>query len=85
MPENLHNSTALMPDGTPAPTVLLEEDLIRFLRLRELNLANPENTLRYYRDKNMLQATRIGNRVCYTLPAVMTFLETVTDGNHKRA
>jgi len=31
----------LMPDGTPVPTVMLEADLIRVLRLEELGVKNP--------------------------------------------
>ena len=41
----------LMPDGEPCPSVLLEKDLIRFLRLEELGVKNPANTLRYYRER----------------------------------
>jgi len=71
----------LMPDGTPAPTVLLEKDLIRFLRLEELGVKNPINTLRYYRERGKLRATRIGNRNCYTVQAALEFLEIMTKKN----
>lgn len=68
----------LMPDGTPAPTVMLEADLIRFLRLRELGVKNPKNTLRYYRERGKLRATKIANRICYTVQAALEFLEEMT-------
>jgi hypothetical protein len=68
----------LMPDGRPAPAVMLETDLIRFLRLEELGVKNPTNTLRYYRERGKLQATRIGNRNCYTVQAALDFLEEMT-------
>ncbi len=68
----------VMPDGSPCPTVLLEGDLIRFLRLKELGVKNPVNTLRYYRERGKLQATRIGKHNCYTVRAVMDFLERMT-------
>jgi hypothetical protein len=68
----------LMPDGRPAPAVMLETDLIRFLRLEELGVKNPANTLRYYREIGKLAATRIGNRNAYTLNSAMELLEALT-------
>ena len=71
----------LMPDGTPAPTVMLEADLIRFLRLEELGIKNPAGTLRYYRERGKLHATRLANRNCYTVRAALEFLEEMTKKN----
>jgi hypothetical protein len=68
----------LMPDGKPCPTVLLEDDLVRFLRLKELAVRNPSNTLRYYREIGKLRATKIANRNCYTAQAALDFLEEMT-------
>ena len=48
----------LMPDGKPAPAVMLEKDLIRFLCLDELGIRNPANTLRYYREIGTLKPTK---------------------------
>lgn len=73
----------LMPDGSPCPTVLLEADLVRFLRLEELGIKHPANTLRYYREIGKLAATRIGNRNAYTLNSAMELLEALTKKNHK--
>lgn len=72
-----------MPDGSPCPTVLLEADLVKFLRLEELGVKNPTNTLRYYREIGKLAATRIGNRNAYTLNSAMELLEALTKKNHK--
>ena len=67
-----------LPDGTPCPTVLTEADLITFLRLNELGISNPSGTLRYYREKGKLSATRIGGRNCYTVESAMEFLAAMT-------
>jgi hypothetical protein len=71
----------LMPDGSPAPAVMLEKDLIQFLRLKELGIKNPVNTLRYYREHGKLKATRIGNRNCYTIESALEFLKEMTAKN----
>jgi len=68
----------LMPDGEPAPAVMLEKDVIGFLRMREVGIKNPGNTLRYYRERGKLKPTCIGGRNVYTLGAVMDFLEKIT-------
>lgn len=74
--------TVYMPDGNgglqPVPEVLLESELVRFLRLRELGVRNPKNTLRYYREIGALKPTKIGNRNCYTVQAAIEFLEKLT-------
>jgi hypothetical protein len=68
----------LMPDGAPVPVVMLEDELIQFLRLKELGIKKPANTLRYYRERGKLRATRIGNRNCYTVQAALDFLKEMT-------
>ena len=74
-----------MPDGKPVPEVMLESELVRFLRLSELGVKNPTNTLKYYRDKGRLQPTRIGNRIAYTRTAALEFLQELTQKNGKRS
>ena len=71
-------ATVYMPDGTPVPEVMLESELIKFLRLEELGIKNPVNTLRYYRERGKLQATPIGGRNAYTRRAACEFLEVMT-------
>lgn len=68
-----------MPNGTPVPEVMLEEELVRFLRLKELGIKKPANTLRYYRERGVLKATRIGNRNAYTRTSACEFLEKLTE------
>jgi hypothetical protein len=74
--------SSVMPDGNggwqPVPEVMLENELIKFLRLEELGIKNPVNTLRYYRERGKLHATRIGNRNAYTRRAACEFLEVMT-------
>ena len=72
---------AYMPDGTPCPVVLLEEDVIKLLRLKELGVPNPKNTLRYYREIGKLKPACIGHHNVYTLDVVLTFLEAMTKKN----
>ena len=67
-----------MPDGTPAPAVMLEKDLIRFLRLDEIGVKNPANTLKYYRERGKLKPTCISGRNVYTVEAAMEFLKEMT-------
>ena len=74
-----------MPDGKPVPEVMLEDELIEFLRLDALGIKNPANTLRYYRERGILRATRIGNRNVYTRRRACEFLRLLTAGNGKRA
>ena len=75
------NSVIYMPDGKPVPEVMLESELIRFLRLKELGIKNPTNTLKYYRDKGRLKPTRIGNRIAYTRTSALEFLQNLTKKN----
>lgn len=72
------DTSIYMPDGTPVPEVMLEDELIKFLRLRELGIKNPANTLRYYRERGILKPTRIGNRNAYTRSSACEFLEKLT-------
>jgi hypothetical protein len=67
-----------MPDGRPVPAVMLEAELIKLLRLDELGVKNPENTLRYYRETHKLCPTRISGKNVYTVSAVMEFLDRLT-------
>ncbi len=67
-----------MPDGRPVPEVMLESELIEFLRLKELGVKNPINTLRYYRERGKLRPMRIANRNAYTRTAACELLEELT-------
>jgi len=78
------DSLIYMPDGKPVPEVMLESELIEFLRLDALGVRNPANTLRYYRERGILQATRIGNRNVYTRTGACECLRLLTGENGKR-
>ena len=71
-------SVVYMPSGKPCPEVLLESELIEFLRLKELGVKNPQGTLRYYRELGILKPCRIGHRNVYTKGAACAFLERLT-------
>lgn len=74
-----------MGDGSVVPELMLESELIKFLRLEELNIKNPANTLRYYREKGLLRPCRIGGRNAYTRSSALEFLEKLTGKNGKRS
>jgi hypothetical protein len=67
-------SVVFMPDGRPAPYILTDRDLIKFLRLDEQK-TDPANTLQNYRDRGQLRGTYIGKHLRYTLPQVIEFLD----------
>ena len=83
---------AVMPDGDgglcPAPAVLTEAELIRFLRLDGPDgPKNPSETLRYYRDRaKLLRGCKIGNRLLYPLSEALRFLslKVATDAADRR-
>jgi len=60
---------AVLPDGqgafTPCPDLLTEDEAIRYLRLDVGGPKNPSGTLKYYRDKGLLYAVRIGRKLRY--------------------
>jgi len=76
---------SVLPDGnggfTPCPEVLTEEEAIRYLRLDVDGPAKPELTLRHYREKGHLRATRVGRRLRYRRVELDRMLEELTGGN----
>jgi len=81
---NFHSENSgivFMPGGTPAPEVMLESELIKFLRLDVLGVKNPAGTLRYYREKGKLRATKIGGYNIYTKADALEFLRHLTKNN----
>jgi len=73
--------TIYMPNGKPCPEVMLERELIEFLRLDDLGVKNPSGTLRYYRERGKLTATKIGGYNVYTRAAALEFLKRLTGKN----
>lgn len=68
----------IMPDHRFAPSVLTEAEAIEFLRIEDYS--NPHLTLRHYRGKGKLKATRIGRELRYSSAELLAFLERQTDG-----
>ncbi len=64
---------AVMPDGTPAPSVMTEEELTKFLRIEDEK--NATRTLRHYRTEGKLDCMQIGRRRLYFIEAVIRFLD----------
>jgi hypothetical protein len=60
-----------------APDVMTEQEAIHFLRLDEDGTAHPEKTLRYYREKKLLTAIRIGKHLRYSRFDLLEFLRKV--------
>jgi hypothetical protein len=71
---------AVLPNGnsgfTFCPEVLTPREAALYLRL-DLN-GNWQQTLRYYREKKKLKATRIGRRIVYTRKELNIFAEKMT-------
>ena len=65
----------------PCPELLTAAEAIRYLRLDETNVADPERTLRYYREKWGLRATQVGRRLRYLRVELNRLLERLTDDN----
>ena len=67
--------------SVPCPELLTEEEAIRYLRLDEINIEEPANTLRYYRKKGLLRATQVGKCIRYRRVELDQLLEKLTDVN----
>ncbi|MHC4172111.1 MAG: hypothetical protein ACYTBX_15010 [Planctomycetota bacterium] len=92
MIENKNSTLALctvLPNGDggyePCPELLTEAETVRYLRLDTLALRNPSDTLRYYRNKKLLNATPISNHLFYTRKSLDEFLEKITQENAERS
>lgn len=67
------------PAAEPVPYVMVEGDVIRFLRLDQA--PNPDRTIRRYREKGILRAVQVGKNVRFLLPDVLAFLEKNKEAN----
>jgi len=70
----------------PCPELLTEQEAVRYLRLDVDGPARPEFTLRYYREKGLLKATRVGRRLRYRRVELDRLLDALTnqDSNFAR-
>ena len=78
----------VLPDGrggyTPCPSLLTEEEAIRYLRLDTLGRKDPAKTLQYYRERGLINATRISNVNFYLRSSLDEFLANVTARTYER-
>jgi hypothetical protein len=65
----------------PCPELLTEAEALRYLRLDLIDVENPANTLRYYRQKGLLFATQVGKCVRYRRVELDRLLDRLTDTN----
>ena len=68
-------STVYMPNGKPAPVLLNEQELIHLLRLDEVDIKHPSETIKRYRETGRLRAVQISHRLFYRLESVLRFIE----------
>jgi len=71
------------PEGKfqPCPTLLTEEEAIRYLRLDTVDIKNPGETLRRYREEGKLRGTQVSKRVFFLRKELDRFLDLVTEKN----
>jgi len=73
----------IMPDGQggfqPCPSLLTEEEAIRYLRLDTVGHKHPERTLKHYRDRRLLRPTRLGKKLFYSVWELESFIKKVTE------
>lgn len=83
IPYHLHGVPILPGDlPQPCPELLTESEAVQYLRLDVDGPARPELTLRYYREKGLLFATRVGRRLRYRRVELDRLLESLT-GNQR--
>ena len=69
--------------GQLCPDLLTEQETIRFLRLDVNGPRDPQKTLRYYREKGLLRATRVGKRLRYQRKELLNFLDRLTESTEE--
>jgi hypothetical protein len=75
-----HSGPPFRP-GDPCPSLLTEEEAIRYLRLDTIDIANPADTLRRYRNLGLLRGTQVSKKVFYLRAELDAFLVRVTGQN----
>lgn len=65
----------------PCPELLTEDEAIRYLRLDTINIGNPADTLRRYRERGLLRGTQVSKRVMYRRIELDRFLDRLTENN----
>lgn len=67
--------------ASPCPELLTGEEAARYLRLTEIDIADPERTLKYYRERWGLRATQVGKKLRYLRIELDRLLERLTNEN----
>ena len=81
---NLNNSiftcpVCFLPDGTPAPYIMTEEEAIKFLRIDTNQTKHPEMTIQHYINEGLLIPVTIGKCRKFPLPELIKFVERLSD------
>ena len=63
----------------PCPELLTEAEAIRYLRLDTIEIRNPSDTLRRYREQGMLRGTQVSKRIMYRRIELDRLLERLTE------
>lgn len=67
--------------GDPCPFLLTEAEAIRYLRLDTIDITNPDETLRRYRNLGLLRGTQVSKRVFYLRAELDELLIRLTNQN----
>jgi len=71
-------------NGQPVPDLLTEQEAILFLRLDIDGPKDARRTLKHYRDKGLLQGTRIGKHLRYSKTELLRFIDEMTERTAKK-
>ncbi len=79
---NVERSSGIPNDRLQSnPELLTEDEAINYLRLDLTGVRDPARTLRYYREKGLLKATRVGRCIRYRLEDLREFLKSQAERN----
>lgn len=80
------NPNPVCPDGNggygPCPELLTEDEAVRYLRLDSTGVRDPRQSLRYYRERGLLKATRVGRCLRYRRIELDRLLERLTEARN---
>jgi hypothetical protein len=81
------NGHPVLPDGNggygPCPELLTENEAVRYLRLDSTGVRDPRQSLRFYREKGLLKATRVGRCLRYRRIELDRLLERLTEARNR--
>ena len=69
--------------GDPCPDLLTEQEAIRYLRLDTIDIDKPAETLRRYRDKDLLRATQVSKKLFYRRSELDQLLNKLSEQNRR--